>query len=169
MVTRTRCADLVQHLSALTAVSRGLGRALPPDCPAASVAALRTLSRYGEMRISRLTELLDVDMSVTSRHVAHLAARGWLDRHPDPQDKRSRLLRLTPLGEQVLRVASDRIAEELADFLLDWTDDEVTQLTVLLARLRASFDDCRPGHRATAAHTEVSPATAPQVAGTSKG
>ncbi|MDF2257352.1 MarR family winged helix-turn-helix transcriptional regulator [Streptantibioticus ferralitis] len=151
MVTRTRCADLVQQLSALTAVSRGLGRALPPDCPAASAAVLRMLSRYGEMRMSRLAEILDVDMSVTSRHVAHLAARGWLDRHLDPQDKRSRLLRLNPLGEQVLRQASDRIAEELADLLLDWTDDEVAQLTVLLARLRASFDGCRPGHQDAAA------------------
>ncbi|AEW95335.1 MULTISPECIES: MarR family winged helix-turn-helix transcriptional regulator [Streptomycetaceae] len=152
MATQEQCAELVRHFSGLSAVSRGLGRALPPECPPASVAVLTLLARYGEMRTGRLSERLGVDMSVTSRHVAYLADRGWIDRHPDPQDKRSRLLRLTPLGEQALREASDRIAEALADFLRDWTDEDVSQLATLMARLRASFGDCRP----RAAHPNAS-------------
>ncbi|WP_443078321.1 MarR family transcriptional regulator, partial [Streptomyces sp. SP17KL33] len=39
--------------------------------------------RHGEMRMSKLAELLSVDMSVTSRHVAHVAERGWIERLPD--------------------------------------------------------------------------------------
>ncbi len=152
MAAREQCAELVRQLSALGVVSRGLGRALPPDRPPAAMAVLTLLGRFGEMRMGRLAERLGVDLSVTSRHVAYLAHRGWIDRHPDPQDKRSRLLRLTPQGEQVLREASDRIAEALADSLRDWTDEEVAQLAGLMARLRASFDGCRPPR---AAHTHA--------------
>ncbi|PWI41258.1 MarR family transcriptional regulator [Streptomyces sp. ICBB 8177] len=144
MATREQCAELVQQLGALGAVSRGVGRALPAECPQAAVIVLSLLARYGQMRASDLADRLDVDMSVTSRHVTYLAARGWIERHPDPQDRRSRLLRLTPLGEQVLRQASDRIAEVFAEFLGDWTDEEVGQLAALMARLRASFDGGGP-------------------------
>ena len=144
MATQERCAELMRQLSALGAVSRGLKRALPHDRAAGSVAVLRMLSKYGRMRTVELSERLDIDVSVTSRHVAYLAERGWIERHPDPQDRRSRLLSLTPAGDEVLRDASDLIAETLADFLQDWTDDEVTQLSTLMARLRESFDDSRP-------------------------
>ncbi|MBF9072355.1 MarR family winged helix-turn-helix transcriptional regulator [Streptacidiphilus fuscans] len=144
MATRERCEDLVRTLSALGAVSRGLGRALPQECAPASVSTLRMLSQYGQMRTGELSERLGVDMSVTSRHVAYLAEQGWIERRPDPHDKRSRLLSLTPAGEAVLGEASSLIAEALADFLHDWADDEVTQLATLMARLRESFDDGRP-------------------------
>jgi DNA-binding MarR family transcriptional regulator len=95
------------------------------------------------MRMSRLAELLAIDMSVTSRHVAHLTERGWIDRQPDPLDKRSRLLRLTSRGEQLLREISERYVVALAAALRDWSDEDVGQLSNLLARLRDSFGDCR--------------------------
>lgn len=34
----------------------------------------------------------------------------------------------------------------LAERLSDWSDAEVAQLSGLMARLRASFDDCRAAH-----------------------
>ena len=148
MATLKRCAELVRQLSALGAVSRGIGRALPPDCPPASLAVLGNLDRFGEMRLGHLAERLGVDVSVTSRHVAHLAALGWIDRQPEPQDKRSRLLRLTADGERVLGECQQRIARALAVALESWTDDDVGELAAMMARLRESFDGCRPrsGH-----------------------
>ncbi|QIJ63541.1 MarR family transcriptional regulator [Streptomyces sp. JB150] len=135
--------ELVRQFSAFGAVKREMGRILPSDCPAGSAAVLTLLGRHGEMRMSRLAELLSVDMSVTSRHVAHLAERGWLERSPDPADKRSRLLHLTAAGEAQLDELSRRTTRLLAERLSDWTDEEVVRLTGLMARLRASFDDCR--------------------------
>ncbi|MFE6282957.1 MarR family winged helix-turn-helix transcriptional regulator [Streptomyces sp. NPDC057877] len=135
--------ELARQLSALGAVKRDLGRALPSDCPGGSAAVLTLLDRHGDMRMGRLAELLAVDMSVTSRHVAHVAERGWIARSPDPQDKRSRILRLTPAGHAVLDELSRRSTALLADRLGDWTDDEVGQLVRLMTRLRASFGDCR--------------------------
>ncbi|MFI2760874.1 MarR family winged helix-turn-helix transcriptional regulator [Streptomyces echinatus] len=143
MAERPQFEELARQLSAVGAVKRDMGRILPPDCPAGSAAVLTLLGRHGDMRMSKLAELLAVDMSVTSRHVAHVAARGWIERHPDPADKRSRILRLTPEGLEQLDELSRRTTHLLAERLADWTDEEVGQLIRLMTRLRASFGDCR--------------------------
>ncbi|MHB9860273.1 MarR family winged helix-turn-helix transcriptional regulator [Streptomyces sp. YIM S03343] len=146
MARQAQFEELARQLSALGAVKRDLGRILPPECPGGSAAVLTLLGRHGDMRISRLGELLDVDMSVTSRHVAHVAERGWIERSPDPADKRSRILRLTPAGHAVLCELSGRVSDLLAERLSDWTDDEVALLTRLMTRLRESFGNCRSLH-----------------------
>ncbi|MER7644528.1 MULTISPECIES: MarR family transcriptional regulator [unclassified Streptomyces] len=143
MAERTQYEELMRQFSAFGAVRRELGRIMPSDCPAGSAAVLTLLDRYGDMRMSKLAELLSVDMSVTSRHVAHVVDRGWIERSPDPADKRSRILRLTPDGRTQVDELSRRTAQLLADRLNDWSDEEVGQLIQLMARLRASFGDCR--------------------------
>ena len=143
MAGQPQFEELARQLSAVGAVKRDLGRILPHDCSAGSAAVLALLSRHGDMRMSNLSELLAVDMSVTSRHAAHLAERGWLERSPDPADKRSRILRLTPAGQTRLEELFRRTSELLAERLSDWSDEEVGDLTRLMARLRDSFGDPR--------------------------
>ncbi|MDX3227105.1 MarR family winged helix-turn-helix transcriptional regulator [Streptomyces sp. ME19-01-6] len=143
MAAPSQYEELARQLSAIGTVKRGLSRALPPDCAAGSAIVLMLLSRYGEMRMSKLAELLDIDMSVTSRHVAHVAERGWIDRNPDPQDRRSRLLSINASGEKLLSTVSERYTQALAARLSDWSEDDVGRLNELLARLRTSFGDTR--------------------------
>jgi len=143
MAEQAQYEELARQLSAVGAVKRDLGRILPHDCPAGSAAVLTLLGRHGHMRMSRLAELLAVDMSVTSRHVAHVANRGWIERSPDPADKRSRILHLTAAGRAQLDELSRRTSWLLADRLSDWSDDEVGLLIALMNRLRESFGDCR--------------------------
>ncbi|MFE9453062.1 MarR family winged helix-turn-helix transcriptional regulator [Streptomyces sp. NPDC006739] len=135
--------ELSRQLGAFGAVKRELGRILPSECASGSAAVVTLLGRHGDMRMSKLAELLAVDMSVTSRHVAHVAERGWIERLPDPADRRSRILRLTPEGHLLLAELSRRTTHLLAERLGDWSEEDVTQLTRLMARLRAGFDDCR--------------------------
>ncbi|MFB6438619.1 MarR family winged helix-turn-helix transcriptional regulator [Streptomyces sp. NPDC056411] len=160
MATHGQYEELARQLSAIGAVKRELGRLLPQDCPPASAGVLTLLDRHGEMRMSQLAELLAIDMSVTSRHVAHVCERGWIERKPDPADKRSRLLRLTPSGRELLAELSERYAAAVARYLSDWSDDDVRLLNELLGRLRSSFGDCRTrpshhdaGHRAPHHHS----------------
>ncbi|MFB7913794.1 MarR family winged helix-turn-helix transcriptional regulator [Streptomyces sp. NPDC056061] len=153
MAARSQYEELALQLSAVGAVKRGLARILPADCPAGSAAVLALLGQHGEMRISRLAELLDVDMSVTSRHVAHVAEHGWLERSSDPADKRSRILRLTPAGDDVLSDLNRRVTEMFAHNLADWSDADVGRLNVLLARLRDSFSCRGPGGCAPGRHS----------------
>ncbi|MHC5902746.1 MarR family winged helix-turn-helix transcriptional regulator [Streptomyces sp. S6] len=149
--------ELARQLSAVGAVKRELERILPQDCPGGSAAVLGLLGRYGEMRMTHLAELLAVDMSVSSRHVAHLVERGWIERGADPADKRSRILRLTPAGRQKLAELSRRSVELLADRLDDWSEADVEQLTRLLTRLRDGFGECRQGRPQHALRIEPQP------------
>ncbi|ATW49387.1 MarR family winged helix-turn-helix transcriptional regulator [Streptomyces peucetius] len=154
MAERSQYEELARQISAVGAVKRSLARMLPTDCPSGSAAVLALVGRHGEMRMSRLAELLAVDMSVTSRHVAHVVERGWLERSPDPDDRRSRLLRLTPAGEGLLDDLGRRTTDLFAHHLKDWSDDEVGQLNAMLARLRDSVGDCRAhATRTPAEHT----------------
>ncbi|MFI7388302.1 MarR family winged helix-turn-helix transcriptional regulator [Streptomyces sp. NPDC049813] len=143
MAAQRHYDELARQLSAFGAVKRDMARILPHDCPAGSAAVLTLLKRYGDMRMSRLAELLAVDMSVASRHVAHTADRGWIERRPDPADKRSRILTLTAEGHERMEDLNVRTTELLAERLSDWSDDEVNQLIALMTRLRDSFGDCR--------------------------
>lgn len=143
MAARSQYEELARQLSAIGTVKRGLSRVLPQDCAAGSAIVLMLLNRHGEMRMSKLAELLDIDMSVTSRHVAHAAERGWIDRTPDPQDRRSRLLTINASGEKLLGEVSERFTQALAAALSDWSDDDLGRLNELLARLRTSFADTR--------------------------
>ncbi|MEU5364980.1 MarR family transcriptional regulator [Streptomyces sp. NPDC005925] len=149
MAGQAQYAELMRQFSAFGAVKRELGRMMPADCPSGSAAVLTLLQLHGDMRMSKLAELLAVDISVTSRHVAHLAERGWIQRSRDPADKRSRILHLTPAGLAQIDELSRRTTEMLARRLSDWNDDDVGHLIRLMSRLRADFDDgrCTPAAR----------------------
>ncbi|NYV77588.1 MarR family winged helix-turn-helix transcriptional regulator [Streptomyces sp. UH6] len=152
MARQAQFEELLRQLSAVGAVKRELGRQLPPECPSGSAAVLTLLDRHGDMRLSRLAELLAVDISVCSRHVSHVADRGWVERLPDPDDKRSRLLRLTEAGHDQIADLSRRSTALLSEWLDDWSDEDVTRLTELMTRFRQSFGDCR--RTTTTQHTQ---------------
>lgn len=135
----TRYAELARQLTGTGAVTRDLARLLPPACPPGSAAVLTVLDRHGEMRLSRLTELMALDISVTSRHVAHAAAHDWITRDTDPGDARCRILRLTPAGRTLLTELGARHSGALERALSAWTEADIDHLNALLARLRSSF------------------------------
>ncbi|GGJ33647.1 MarR family transcriptional regulator [Streptomyces brasiliensis] len=146
--------ELMRQLSAVGSVRRELGRIVPAGGSDNSATVLALLGRHGAMRIGRLTELLRVDPSVTSRHVTQLTMLGWVDRNPDPADRRSGVLHLTPEGHARLAELSDRRSWELATRLADWSDEDIRRLTRLLARLRTDFDARQTGQHAFADPTE---------------
>ncbi|WP_051806854.1 MarR family winged helix-turn-helix transcriptional regulator [Streptomyces sp. NRRL F-2664] len=131
--------ELAARLTGIGAVKRELARNLPPDCPPGVAAVLTVLDRHGEMRLSRLADLMAVDVSVTSRHVTHSAERGWIEREPDPVDGRCRILRLTPAGRALLADIGARYTAALERALHDWSAQDIDVLNTLLARLRSSF------------------------------
>ncbi|MER7763478.1 MarR family winged helix-turn-helix transcriptional regulator [Streptomyces sp. NPDC097619] len=132
-------AELAGRLAAVGMVKRELSRSLPQTCPAGPAAVLSLLGRYGDMRLSPLSELLGVDLSVTSRHVAHVVAHGWTERLPDPRDGRCRILRITPAGRELLDELGSRYSAALRTALVDWPTEDIGTLNTLLTRLRSSF------------------------------
>ncbi|MBW5486107.1 MarR family winged helix-turn-helix transcriptional regulator [Streptomyces bambusae] len=137
----THYEELARQLTGIGAVRRDLARTLPHDCPPGPAAVLTVLDRHGEMRLSRLSELLAVDISVTSRHVTHVVERGWIEREADPGDGRCRILRLTPAGRTLLGELRARATATLERVLADWPAEDIAVLNTLLARLRSSVCD----------------------------
>ncbi|MDH6581697.1 DNA-binding MarR family transcriptional regulator [Streptomyces sp. SAI-133] len=162
MATTALHEELAHQLTAVAGVRRELGRIVPPGCSAGCATTLAVLSRHGAVNIGQLTELLGIDMSVTSRYIAQLTMLNWVDRRPDPADRRSRILRLTSEGRARLAELSERRATELAARMDDWSEEDIRRLVALLSRLHAAFDSGRAGPRAYAGQVgDVHPAETP--------
>lgn len=63
---------------------------------------LYTLHRSGEMPMSRLADLLNVSLSNATGLIDRLEERGYLERTRVPEDRRVVIVRLTPIGVQML-------------------------------------------------------------------
>lgn len=66
-------------------------------------AVLDVLRRDGDLGQGVLAEAAAVDRSSASDVLGRLESRGWTERSADPSDRRTRRVRLTPAGEEVLR------------------------------------------------------------------
>ena len=110
--------------------------------------ALEAVVRGEELTLNDLAARLYLDKSTASRVVDALERKGYVERQPHPEDRRSLLLRPTPAGREMeQRIRRDILAEEqalLADF-----DPEIrqamTQLIRRLARAAASRVDAAGG------------------------
>ncbi|MFG3496980.1 MarR family winged helix-turn-helix transcriptional regulator [Streptomyces sp. NPDC047928] len=76
-----------------------------------------TVLRAGRVPQRTLGEELNLTKSTTSRLVDQLAARGWADRSPDPDDGRAQLVGLTAPGEQAAAELARRRADRLSALL----------------------------------------------------
>ncbi|MGC0418909.1 MarR family winged helix-turn-helix transcriptional regulator [Embleya sp. AB8] len=143
MATREACRQLLTEFEGIVGVYRSLAKAVPVGSLPPGSSVLFALSRSTEpLRAGRLAELLDLDMSVVSRHLAHLVEHGWVERRPHPSDGRAVLLGITPQGRAVVERATDACLAVFAERLVDWSDDDAERLSELLGRLKAGF-----GHR----------------------
>lgn len=137
-------ASLRTALSALTGLmsqwsSLELQRRITADCgvalDAVGVRAVFTLGlQGGAARPSRLADDLHLTRPSTSKLIARLADAEFVERTPDPDDRRAALVALTPAG----RLAFDRLfaagVEMLAEATRDWSADDVDALARTLAR-----------------------------------
>ncbi|GGK78978.1 hypothetical protein Sme01_22330 [Sphaerisporangium melleum] len=148
MASEADCEELLARLGEVVPMLKALKRDLPFTGPRAGLGLLAVLRRQGDLRMGELAECSGVDQSVITRHVADLQERGWAERVPNPRDGRSWYVRLTADGERVIDEMAAHARRVLAVTLDDWTDQDVTELSRLLARLRAGFDarPVRPGH-----------------------
>lgn len=96
---------------------------------------LTTISRSGGTTLSALAEHLAADKGLTSRTVTELEELGFIARTPDPDDRRSRLITVTPLGDERLAIARAPHQGRLFTVLEDWAVDDIHHLTTLLRAL----------------------------------
>jgi DNA-binding MarR family transcriptional regulator len=74
----------------------------PWDITPSHLRALRVLMRRGVMRLSELSDHLQIAARSTTEVVDALETRGLVERRPDPDDRRATLVALTEHGASVL-------------------------------------------------------------------
>lgn len=131
--------DLVIALYRLGRVQRAIARDALAELGGQGFAALAVVHREGPVRVSHVAEALSVDLSVASRQVAALALAGYVEREPDPEDRRATRINLTPSGVQVLRDSHRRMVATATSALGDWSAADLTALAAQLERLREDF------------------------------
>ncbi|WP_432719939.1 MarR family transcriptional regulator [Jeongeupia wiesaeckerbachi] len=97
--------------------------------------------RYGPMTQSTLGRLLNFEKSWISRMVDQLVETGWVERTPNPQDRRSNILVLTEAGEVHARQIGamfDAHARQVLDRLQDDGQSDVLRAMVHLTRVLPS-------------------------------
>jgi DNA-binding MarR family transcriptional regulator len=103
------------------------------------LAALRRAGAPYELSPGRLLRETLVTSGTMTNRVDRLAARGFVERYPDPEDRRGVLVRLTPEGKEAVDGAFEALLDAEAGFLADLTEDEQHQLAGLLRSLLVRF------------------------------
>jgi DNA-binding MarR family transcriptional regulator len=101
----------------------------------ASFALLVALVDAGTMRASDLADAVMSDRSTVSRQVAHLVELGYVERSPDPTDRRAFRLALTESGARGLDARLRARDAHLARLTHDWTEEDRCSLARLVDRL----------------------------------
>jgi DNA-binding MarR family transcriptional regulator len=121
-------AEVLQ--SSFTGVVRALGLLRPDTTPcgqAMSITeahALGDLHAHGPITQQQLADALRLQKSTISRLVDRLTEGGLVERTPNPQDRRSHLIGLTPTGTRRARRLEDARRELFERLLADLAHNE---------------------------------------------
>jgi DNA-binding MarR family transcriptional regulator len=101
---------------------------------------LRLMDSRAACRVQDIAREVDVTIGATSKAVDRIEARGWCERHANPDDRRSSLLVLTPAGREKLAAATPTFEKAVADLLADLPPEAVTGLEHGLELLRRRLE-----------------------------
>jgi len=101
------------------------------------LAALRRAGKPYQLSPGALLRETLVTSGTMTNRVDRLAARGFVVRSPDPNDRRGVLVGLTPEGRRVVDSAFESLIERERDLLTELDRTERTELAVLLKKLMA--------------------------------
>jgi len=88
-------------------------------------------------RVSVLAQRAHVTKQSMAELVAHLERHGYVERVPDPSDRRAKLVRATPRGAQVYAIAREFVAETERDWSGRLGEARMRKLRELLEELNA--------------------------------
>jgi DNA-binding MarR family transcriptional regulator len=90
-------------------------------------------------RVSVLAERAQITKQAMAQLVAHLEAHGYVERVPDPSDRRAKLVRTTARGREVFGVVREVLAEVDARLAERLGEAKVRRLRALLQDLDAAL------------------------------
>jgi MarR family transcriptional regulator, transcriptional regulator for hemolysin len=100
---------------------------------------LAYLARCEGINQAGLADLLEIKPMTLVRQIDRMEADGWIERRPDPDDRRARRLILTEKARPVLARIADLSAEIRREAFVNLSAEEGTQLLDLLHRVHADL------------------------------
>jgi DNA-binding MarR family transcriptional regulator len=104
---------------------------------------LRTLDRLGPTSVNALADELHLDASTVTRQAASLEGAGFVDRRPDPGDRRCVSVLLTPAGGAAMAEVERERRRLLQGLIGGWTASERDSFGGALSRLNLALEDTR--------------------------
>jgi DNA-binding MarR family transcriptional regulator len=102
---------------------------------------LRYVRDHPGARVADLAAAFAIGVGTTSKIVDRLEKEGWLERRPNPANRRSSLLALTPAGESVVSRAEPAWQAAIQEILGGAvTTADLTALSLALATLRSDLE-----------------------------
>ena len=109
------------------------------DLPLTHFEPMSVMSRLPKCRVYDIASELGITTGGTSKLVDRIEASGYCRRLPNPDDRRSSLLELTPAGKRLLAEAGTAFDDELQRRLGAAVPERtLRQFAATLARLRAA-------------------------------
>ena len=107
-----------------------------------TTAQMKIVQRIGPegTRLTDLAEQAQVTKQTAGFLVDQLEKAGWVERVPDPTDKRARLVRIAARGRAALPITAAAVAEVEAEWEAHLGKRHMAQLRHLLGRLRDVTD-----------------------------
>jgi DNA-binding MarR family transcriptional regulator len=117
--------ELAGHLRLIIVrTARRLRQEAASELSPSMTAALSTVERHGPMTPSEVAARERIQRPTATRVLARLEDAGLVQRTPDPQDRRSSLLTVTPSGHELLDELRTRKTAFLAERLERLSPDE---------------------------------------------
>ncbi|HEY8583439.1 MAG TPA: MarR family transcriptional regulator [Capillimicrobium sp.] len=91
-------------------------------------------------RVTVLAERAQITKQSMAELVAHLERHGYVERVPDPDDRRARLVRATERGRAVFAVARDTVQEIDRELTARLGAERLAELRALLEELGAALE-----------------------------
>lgn len=101
--------------------------------------ALVHISRNEGMRQSALADMLEAQPITIGRLIDRMAAKGWVERRPDPTDRRAVGLYLTDKASPLLDEMWNRATTLRASALAGLSDDDKEHLFDILTHIRVNL------------------------------
>jgi MarR family 2-MHQ and catechol resistance regulon transcriptional repressor len=122
-----RCHRTLSHIAERSIVGAGLGLT--------DFAALEALLHKGPLTSTEIQEKVLLASGSMTAAVDRLEKKGLIKRGPAPNDRRAKVLHLTPEGRRVVESAFSRHAGELESAMAVLNPNEKRQLYALLKKL----------------------------------
>ncbi|MBA9042430.1 DNA-binding MarR family transcriptional regulator [Bacillus aryabhattai] len=104
---------------------------------------LNEFQEKNSLAINTLAGNLKLTLSTTSRQVATLERKKFVQRLPDPKNGRISLIKITSKGQELLQKVQNVRREAYAEILHDWSKEELEVLERQLTRMNKEFRKLR--------------------------